>query len=178
MGHLEKVDLRESWQHKANDFPPWPATVDTIQVLGEAIDMELEVESSEEPVGPFRADILCKDASTNNWVLVENQLERTDQSPLGHLLTYAAGLSCVTIVWIAQRFTNEHSAALDWLNDKTEEGDQLLWPRDRGLAHRKFAVRSNIQRCLQAEQLDKERKASLLIEQSDRAPARILDGVS
>ncbi|RKY05819.1 MAG: DUF4268 domain-containing protein [Planctomycetota bacterium] len=40
---------------------------------------------------------------------------------MGQLLTYAAGLDAVTIVWVAQRFTEEHRAALDWLNEKTDE---------------------------------------------------------
>ena len=59
-------------------------------------------------VGPFRADILCKDIENDHWVLIENQLERTDHSHLGQLLTYASGLEAVTIVWIAARFTEEH----------------------------------------------------------------------
>jgi hypothetical protein len=54
-------------------------------------------------------------------VLVENQLERTDHLHLGQLLTYAAGLKAVTIVWVAERFTEEHRAALDWLNEITGE---------------------------------------------------------
>lgn len=72
-------------------------------------------------MGPFRADILCKDIGTNAWVLIENQLERTDHSHLGQLLTYASGLEAVTIVWLAARFTEEHRSTLDWLNRITDD---------------------------------------------------------
>src|SRR5690606_39327183 len=75
----------------------------------------------EQSVGPYRADIVCKDTITDSWVLIENQLERTDHTHLGQLLTYAAGLDAVTIVWIAPRITDEHRAALDWLNEVTDE---------------------------------------------------------
>ena len=78
--------------------------------------------SEEERVGPFRADILCKDADTEKFVLIENQLERTDHAHLVQLTTYAAGLDAVTAIWIAGKFTEEHRAALDWLNRITEEG--------------------------------------------------------
>jgi hypothetical protein len=54
-------------------------------------------------------------------VLIENQLGRTDHTHLGQLLTYAAGLEAVTIVWIAQPITDEHRAALTWLNEITDE---------------------------------------------------------
>ena len=40
---------------------------------------------------------------------------------LGQLLTYASGLKAVTIVWIAKVFTEEHRAALDWLNEITDD---------------------------------------------------------
>lgn len=71
-------------------------------------------------LGPFRADILSKDTVNNQWVLIENQIERTDHTHLGQLLTYASGLKAVIIVWIARRFTDEHRAALDWLNEITD----------------------------------------------------------
>lgn len=121
LGRLERVKLREIWLREAGDFTPWLALEDNIALLSDAIGLELEVEAQEKDVGPFRADILCKDTATGHWVLVENQLERTDHSHLGQLMTYAAGLQAVTIVWIAERFTEEHRAALDWLNEITDD---------------------------------------------------------
>lgn len=121
LSRLSKVDLREVWLSEASDFTPWLATEDNLSLLGDTIGIDLELEAQEKNVGPFRADILCKDTVDGHWVLIENQLERTDHTHLGQLITYAAGLKAVTIVWIAQRFTDEHRAAIDWLNDVTGE---------------------------------------------------------
>ncbi|VGO17202.1 hypothetical protein PDESU_05798 [Pontiella desulfatans] len=123
LGRLEKVELRDVWKTEAQDFTPWLAKEDNLALLGNTIGLDLELEAVEKNVGAFRADILCKDTATNAWVLVENQVERTDHTHLGQLLTYAAGLNTVTIVWIAKRFTDEHRAALDWLNEVT--GDDI-----------------------------------------------------
>ena len=121
LGRLERVDLRESWKKEGTEFTPWLAKEENIELLSETIGIELEVQNQEESVGPFRADILCKDTTSDHFVLIENQLERTDHTHLGQLMTYAAGLDAVTIIWIAQKFTEEHRAALDWLNRITDE---------------------------------------------------------
>ena len=121
LGKLSQISLREVWKNEAGSFTPWLAEGANLALLSEVLELELELEGQEQEVGPFRADILCKDAGTDRWVLIENQLERTDYTHLGQLLTYAAGLQAVTIVWIAERFTEEHRAALDWLNDITDE---------------------------------------------------------
>lgn len=121
LGKLEKVDLRKVWGTESGHFTPWLAQAENIELLSAAIGIDLEVEAQEKNVGPFRADILCKDTATDSWVLIENQLERTDHKHLGQLLTYAAGMSAVTIVWIAETFTEEHRATLDWLNEITED---------------------------------------------------------
>jgi len=122
LGRLERVDVRDAWPGEASHFTPWLAQPENVTLLGEAIGIELEVESQETNVGPYRADILCRDTVNGHYVLVENQLERTDHNHLGQLLSYAAGLQAVSIVWVASHFTDEHRAALDWLNDKTQAG--------------------------------------------------------
>ncbi len=122
IGTLQNVDLRNVWEHEAHNFTPWLAEHQNLERLGDAVGMKLEPESQEEPVGPFRADILCRDVTTDSWVLIENQLERTDHNHLGQVLTYAAGLDVATIIWIAKQFTEEHRATLDWLNEKTSQG--------------------------------------------------------
>lgn len=122
LSKITKVDLRSCWQNEASDFTPWLATEENIALLADALGMnELEVKSQEEHVGPFRADILCVDPGTDKYVLIENQLEKTDHNHLGQILTYAAGLDAVTIIWIAERFTEEHRAAIDWLNRITDK---------------------------------------------------------
>ena len=120
LARLVPVDLRDCWKNEATDFTRWLAREENTQLLGDTIGLELELESRETPVGPFQADLLYKSTADDSWVLVENQLERTDHSHLGQLLTYAAGLQAVTIVWIARRVREQHRATLDWLNEVTD----------------------------------------------------------
>ncbi len=82
LGRLEPVDLREIWVSESGDFTPWLAKEDNLKLLGDTIDIDLELEAQEKNVGPFRADILCKDTATNDWVIIENQLEGTDHTHL------------------------------------------------------------------------------------------------
>ena len=146
LGQLKRVDLREIWMTEAADFTPWLARIENIAVLANTLGVDLEVEAQEKVVGPFRADILCKDINADTWVLIENQLERTDHKHLGQLLTYAAGLQAVTIVWISASFTDEHRATLDWLNKITDESFRFfgleieLWQIGNSPAAPKFNI--------------------------------------
>ena len=121
LGIIKKLELRDIWASESSDFTPWLAKEDNIVLLGDAIGIYLEVESQEKSVGPFRADILARDINTNHYVLIENQLELTNHNHLGQIMTYAAGLDAFSIIWIAKSFTEEHRAALDWLNRITDE---------------------------------------------------------
>lgn len=126
LGVLERVELRNVWQHEGYHFTPWLAEAGNLAALSKALGLELELVGQEVSVGPYAADILCKDAMSNTNVLIENQLEKTDHCHLGQILTYAAGLQAKTVIWVASRFTEEHRAALDWLNEITHEDWQFF----------------------------------------------------
>lgn len=121
LGRLESVDLRDVWTTEDRGFTSWLARPENLGMLAETLGVELKLEAREQPVGPYRADLLCKQIGSDAWVLIENQLERTDHTHLGQLLTYAADLEAVTIIWIAASFSDKHSAALDWLNRITDD---------------------------------------------------------
>lgn len=126
LGRLESISLREAWVHEATEFTPWLAKEENIELLSEALDLELEVTGQEQSVGAFSADILCKDTGSGATVLIENQLEKTDHSHLGQIITYAAGLNARTVIWISAKLREEHRAAIDWLNENTIESLQFF----------------------------------------------------
>ena len=146
LGRLERVELRKEWKTEAQDFTPWLTQPENLAVLSQTLNMDLETAGQEESVGQFRADILCRNTLDDSWALIENQLERTDHTHLGQLLTYAAGLQTVTVIWVASTFTDEHRAALDWLNEITDERFRFfgleieLWRIGDSLAAPKFNI--------------------------------------
>ena len=120
LGKFQKVELREGWPNEASDLTPWLA--EHQELLSETLGIgDLEVNEIEKSVGNYRADLVLEGA--DGTVVVENQLDHTDHDHLGKLLTYGAGEKARTVVWIARRFRDEHRAALDWLNDISEDTD-------------------------------------------------------
>ena len=120
-GTMVEVNLRDSWGDEALDFTPWLALPENISILGDALGIELEVIDTEVNIGNFKADIFAKDLNSNSFVIIENQLEKTDHSHLGQLITYASGLDAKTIIWISKKFTEEHRSAMDWMNQISDE---------------------------------------------------------
>ena len=112
------VDAREVWRREDEDFSPW--LVKNLELLDEILGTELELIRREQPVGSFFADILCVDRKDNNsFVVIENQLGRSDHDHLGKLVTYATGLQARTVIWIATAFDQDHLNALVSLNHRT-----------------------------------------------------------
>ena len=114
-------DLRLVWTNEATDFTPWLA--DNIDVLSSELGLSLEVIETESSVGDFSLDILAQDSNTDNYAVIENQLEETNHDHLGKLLTYAAGKNAKHIIWVVKKAREEHASAISWLNRNT--GDDI-----------------------------------------------------
>ena len=115
LGRLEPLDPRRVWLHEARDFTPW--LLANADALANVLGIDLELSAAEHPVGGFALDLVGRDLTNNCVLIVENQLETTDHSHLGQILTYAAGTDAGTVVWMATGFREEHRQALDYLND-------------------------------------------------------------
>lgn len=139
LGRISSVDLREVWTSEDRHFTPWLAQPENLELLGQALGIDLQLEAQEKDVGPFRADLLCKNtAEEDSWVVIENQIEKTDHKHLGQLLTYASGLHAKTVVWISSDFSEEHRAAIDWLN---RIANALLGSSDSKLSYGRSVIR-------------------------------------
>lgn len=118
-GTLMDVPLREAWSHEAHRFTPWLAS--NLDRLAAAIGIPLELTGTEARVGTFSADILARNPADDSVVLIENQLENSDHTHLGQIMTYLAGLDAHTMIWVAPYFRDEHLSAIRWLNEHTVE---------------------------------------------------------
>ena len=65
LSKLKKIDLRKAWKSEDQEFTPWLANEENLELLGDAIGIEIELVAQEKDVGPFRADILCKTKKMN-----------------------------------------------------------------------------------------------------------------
>jgi hypothetical protein len=119
LGNVTFLPVREVWPNEATSFTPW--LLENESVLGDVLGIEIELVKNEHQVGDFSLDLLGTNLTDDTPLIVENQLAKTDHSHLGQLLTYAGGLEPSTIIWIASEFRDEHRAALDWLNEITDE---------------------------------------------------------
>ena len=124
LGRLEEVKIRAVWTHEARDFTPW--LLNNQAELGQALGVDIDLESAEYPVGGFAVDLVGRDLTNNSVLVVENQLESTDHPHLGQIITYAAGTDAATVVWLARSFREEHRQALEWLNEQTREDTRFF----------------------------------------------------
>ncbi len=146
LGTLKRIDLRNYWKHEALDFTPWLAQPENIALLADEVGIEIQVTQAEASVGRYNVDILAEEESTGKKIIIENQLETTDHTHLGQLITYAAGLEAEFVIWIVRQVREEHRQAVDWLNEQTDEHINLfivraeLWQIENSPPALKFNV--------------------------------------
>ena len=121
LGKLERIDPREYWKDEAKDFTPWLAQEENLELLGDTIGLQIELQNTEILVGKYRADIIARDVNSERTIIIENQLEKTNHDHLGKIITYASGLGAEIVIWICNSVTDEHRNAIDWMNEISNE---------------------------------------------------------
>jgi len=116
IGKIKKVDIREIWKREDTHFSKWLS--ENIDYLNDVINLNLTVQSVEEPVGPYRVDVYAED-EFGNKIIIENQLEKTDHGHLGQILTYMVNLDAKTAIWVTTKPVDEHTRVIEWLNETT-----------------------------------------------------------
>ena len=137
LGRLEQVEnISTVWPHEANDFTPWLAEKENMDLLSEAVGIPLTLDGTEVYVGGPTLDMLAHTAD-GSAVLIENQYGRSDDTHLGSLFTYSAGLErrkglrVKTVIWIAEDFYEYHLDVIRWLNEHTADSVVFLAVRIR-----------------------------------------------
>lgn len=87
--------------------------------LSEALGIELKPIATEAVIENFSLDILAENSFTGERVVIENQLDHSDHSHLGQVLTYVAGTDAKYVIWIARQFQAAHRSAVRCLNEHT-----------------------------------------------------------
>lgn len=129
LDNLKSIELRQVWVHETSDFSRWLSQPSNLKILGRELGMDLEIIKREALAGKFRADLLAKDRLTDELVIIENQLEDTNHSHLGQLITYSSHYETKNIIWIVKDLRIEHEKALDWLNRNLSEDIKIFLVR-------------------------------------------------
>ena len=123
IGKIQRLKLREVWKHEAHDFTQW--LEDNIDVLSDALDLTLVKVEREKSVGTFNVDLVAESES-GEFVVIENQLEKSDHDHLGKLITYLTSLDAKVAIWIVAAPRPEHIRAVSWLNETSSAAFYLV----------------------------------------------------
>ena len=62
LDQLNRIDLLKVWPNEARDFTKWLSVESNLNMLGNAIGIELELVETESSVGSFNVDIYAQES--------------------------------------------------------------------------------------------------------------------
>ncbi len=126
MNHIDKIirlPIKEAFKYEDRHFTPW--LTDNIDVISEAISIDLTNAEREQSTGSFSVDIKAE-TMDGRIVVIENQYGNSDHGHLGKLLTYKAAFEAEIAVWIVEDARTEHINVVSWLNESDNQCDFFL----------------------------------------------------
>ncbi len=117
VSRLKRVPVRHVWRNEERDFTPW--LKENIDILAEALGMELSVVEREAKVGEYFEVDLLAEGPNGDYVVIENQFGKSNHDHLGKLVTYLTNYEAKIALWICEDPQPEHIEAINWLNKNT-----------------------------------------------------------
>ncbi|MFE1199595.1 hypothetical protein ACFW6E_43980 [Streptomyces olivaceoviridis] len=118
-------DVRRFFAHEAAAFTPWLAK--NLARIEQAawFSNPLTLVGTEQKIAGYRIDILAKTLvdDRERFVVIENQLERTDADHLGRLITCAAEVKASHAIWITKEFRDDHLKVMEALRRNHRDCD-------------------------------------------------------
>lgn len=116
---LELVPVREVWPSEA-DFTTWLA--ENMDLLSKEISLKLNLIQEEAWLAPSsdwqgRVDILARESGSGDYVVIENQMEESDNDHFAGLLNYASHGDSRILILVASRIGECYRRTMDWLNE-------------------------------------------------------------
>ena len=116
LGRLQKLDPIDYWQTQA-DFQQWLTEPETLELLSEAVGVELSLPDVDE-AQPEAYTLLLE--AESEIALVAGYLGTPESADLGRLLGWAAAAEATTVIWVAPAFAADTCLTLDWLEQTSE----------------------------------------------------------
>lgn len=116
---LKRISLKSVFKNRDRDFVPWLASPNNLEILSENIGMDLAMDIIQDDRNSNLPDLFCKDLKEirkDPGVIIECQFGQSEQEYINKFLKYVCTLNCSSIIWIAEKFSEDHKAMFQWLN--------------------------------------------------------------
>lgn len=115
---IVKGGIKDIWPLEEKDFSPWVAN--NLQDIEEIIGKHIVSYELEKSCGRYESDIVAT-TEDGEIVIIENKLGTFDHDHFGKALIYMSYFHAKTIVWICDKYYEEHIKAINQLNDMSSD---------------------------------------------------------